>query len=484
MASQTIIDQLVVTLGLDPKQFTKGQKEAAQGLVDLKNKASDAGKATDGAGQSFTQAAAKLGLLALVLKGVYRSADAILDASRATRQLGFDARNYDIAADKLRNYENVAKTFGGTAEGVLKTVAGLQRGVFNLTFNGQISDQLVQLGRLGVQFQDKGGHARDFKDIYLDTSEAVSKKVSSGEWTEGEGMAFLQSAGIVDEGLARAALGGRKGAQLAYDQQTYGEQITPGKIASANSIEEEKTRRDILRQQTAVAGMEKADSAIETFYGLQSSLFDELLGGFPSLKGNMLDFFGGVSSLFSKEGFKSLLGIGGGTQSDRTNNPGNLQDGNGNFRSFGTPAEGMIAARRQLGLYRSRGNNTLTGMIGKWNPPGAPGNSQANFEAYVAAVSKETGIDPNAPTTEGDDAAMLAAMFNHEGSSRKYDAAGVADSLSLQEAGARGGGGGTSVQIDEINVHTAATDAQGIANGIGGAVKRKLSAAHAEQGMQ
>ncbi len=47
-----------------------------------------------------------------------------------------------------------------------------------------------------------------------------------------------------------------------------------------------------------------------------------------------------------------------------------------------------------------------------------------------------------------------------------------------------GGGNQTDVQIDSITIQTRATDAQGIAEDMDGAVKRKLLASHAEQGMQ
>jgi hypothetical protein len=123
-------------------------------------------------------------------------------------------------------------------------------------------------------------------------------------------------------------------------------------------------------------------------------------------------------------------------------------------------------------------------MISKCNPANAPCNSPANLEAYFADFSKETGIAAYAVTTDADDAAMLAAMFNHEGSKYRYDDSTVADVLSLQQqassgvmAGRTGGAGETNVQIDEVNVITSATDANGMAAGAADALKRKLTAA-------
>lgn len=91
----------------------------------------------------------------------------------------------------------------------------------------------------------------------------------------------------------------------------------------------------------------------------------------------------------------------------RNNNPLNLrfagqdgaEPGEGGFARFPTVEAGLSAAQRQLGLYASRGVNTLRGAISRWAPP-----SENNTDAYVTRVAQATGIDPDAPINLADPA--------------------------------------------------------------------------------
>lgn len=71
-----------------------------------------------------------------------------------------------------------------------------QRAVFNLKYNGQMSDQLVQLGRLGVAFQDPSGRARNFGEVLADAATALQRGVVSGRMTKEEAMFFARGAGF------------------------------------------------------------------------------------------------------------------------------------------------------------------------------------------------------------------------------------------------------------------------------------------------
>jgi len=94
----------------------------------------------------------------------------------------------------------------------------------------------------------------------------------------------------------------------------------------------------------------------------------------------------------------------------RNNNPGNIEDGSfaqsqpgyrgsdGRFAIFETPEAGVNAQSALLGSYGARGINTISGIINRW----APAADNNNTAAYVAAVSKMTGLDPNQPLDMSD----------------------------------------------------------------------------------
>jgi len=505
VAGKTVIDQLVVSLGLDPKKFEEGAKQANVVIVNLKNNAQQAGDASSSAfekaGLSLLGFAKKATVVAVAIKAlkfvagvVTDTADSVYDLSNASRGLGESARN-------LRNFENVAEMMGGTAEGARKSIQGLKQALFDVKFNGQWSQQLTQISRLGVNVRSANGQPREFKDVYLDTAAALQNNIATGKMTESEALMFAQQAGF-DPGLARSMVGGRDAASLALAQQEKRYQVTGADEKAAAGVSQALTSAgqayESAKVRTLVGGSGKAIAVARAGEGLAnaggeltqgnlSAAYDAWREGMSDVSMNLGDFADKLKDTTNRI-IEWGYATGGTSRADRNNNPGNLTDGNGNFLKFATREEGFAAAARQLGRYRSRGNNTLAGMIGRWNPANAPGNSPENLEAYIADVERQTGIKRDAATTSSDDAAILAAMANHEGSAFKYDDAAVADALSLQQqaGGTRGGAGSsTSVQIDEVNVITAATDASGMASGAAEQLRRKITAAQApSQGPQ
>jgi prophage DNA circulation protein len=102
-----------VKLGLDPKQFTKGQKEAAAAVAETEAKVKQSSERT---GNDLTKMAAKWLTVAAAIKAVQFAVKTIDDVAKRTRQLGIDARNYGLAARKMRNFENAVEAVGGSAD--------------------------------------------------------------------------------------------------------------------------------------------------------------------------------------------------------------------------------------------------------------------------------------------------------------------------------------------------------------------------------
>lgn len=106
-----------------------------------------------------------------------------------------------------------------------------------------------------------------------------------------------------------------------------------------------------------------------------------------------------------------------GTWHTRQNNPGNIRQtdaslkaypgaapGQNGFLSFGTPEQGLAAIGQTFRhIAKTRGVNTLAGIIGVYAPKGDGTNDPA---AYAAAVSRETGIPVDAPLNLDDPATM------------------------------------------------------------------------------
>lgn len=494
MSNQTIIEALMFKVGLDPKDFEAGSKKVDDALDGIKEKAKNTGneveKSSEKGGSSLFRFASRAAIAAKVIALAKEGIGAIIDSAKLTRDLALAGQALDTTAAKLRNFDNVAEMFGGNVGEARKTVEGLHRAIFNLTFNGQMSEQLVMLGRLGVRFQDASGHMREFKDIYLDTAEKITQARASGKMTEGEAFEYLKSAGY-DDGLARAAVGGRVSANLAYDNANNVRQLTPEDVAAATRVEQSRARRRQAGEATSVVGMEKTEETFNVINDVKAAVYEDAANGFPAIRDRISGITGSIGDMTRRAQGGLVRGL-------RNNNPGNLratsanqpQDDDG-FRTFGSMDEGIAAANNQLNIYAKRdGINTISGIVSKWAP-----KNENDTAAYIASVSQQSGItDPNKQLSEGDRASVLAAMFRHETNSLAPDASGVADALSLRgstvdvgnvaAAGARADPVSvTHVQIDEVNVRTQATDATGIANDIGVDLRKSI-APHAEQSMQ
>lgn len=134
-----------------------------------------------------------------------------------------------------------------------------------------------------------------------------------------------------------------------------------------------------------------------------------------------------------------------GTRATRNNNPGNVKasswtkqqpgyvgQDSGGFAIFDSVENGAKAQQALLRNYGRQGRNTIATIVPKW----APASDNNNVQAYVSAVSRATGIDPNKPLTDADIPAVQAAMAKHEGFGGPGGGTGVAV--------AGGGGGGAS----------------------------------------
>lgn len=226
--------------------------------------------------------------------------------------------------------------------------------------------------------------------------------------------------------------------------------------------------------------------------------------------------FFGFESPGAAPSSSSSSSSGSGPRGIRNNNPGNLNyagqagatkesGANGRFAVFGSMEEGVGALGKQLRLYAARGTNTIRKIVGKYAPA-----SENNVGAYISALVSATGIDADTPLNLDDAKTMQAlvkGIINHENGAGHVSDAQIAAGLSggggalapnpgalasAAPAGARAaasqaGDSSTRVNaetnIQQITIHTAATDAKGIAAGIGGALKAQGLIYQADQGL-
>lgn len=157
MAEPTVIDSLIVTLGLDPSDYTKGQKQAAADLVKTKNTAISTAKEMEDRGKQgarfFGQIKSEaLGLFAVVVgsKGLSDfAANTVTNLSAAGRA----AKAMGMEVGQLSAFQNMIVRNGGSADAAKASLQGVAQAIEQLRLTGN-SPMLPWLNRVGASAND------------------------------------------------------------------------------------------------------------------------------------------------------------------------------------------------------------------------------------------------------------------------------------------------------------------------------------------
>lgn len=480
----TVIDSLIVTLGLDPKQFKKGADEVEKQSKKTKDSVTKDGKeisdgtaktefavkkSADSMASSFRRVATEVIGLFVAVRSVQDVVGFFERVNAGTRQLGLDSKNFGIAANELRDWQNAAVLAGGSAQGVTDTIASLNKSLFNLQYTGQVSDQLIFLQRLGVQFRTTAGQVAPFKNILMQTAQILERNGRS----RAENFQYLQAAGF-DVGSINLVLAGTKALAAYYEQQKRLPQLNDADAASALHLSQ---AWELLTQKVTVFAQKfltrlDASGFFDNLFGALSHFVDYLNEhqddivnwfndaltwvqgeGAAEMKGFFKDMATVVGLLATAvryliTAWRELTGevspsdlinisplggpfkaarflwshaLGSAPRGARNNNPGNLKEAGDlgvdsqGFGVFSSPELGRAALERQLALDYGRGRNTIASLITKYEGADVPGNRN-DVPAYIAAVSQQTGIGANTPLSQGDLSGIAYAIAVHEGS--------------------------------------------------------------------
>lgn len=175
----TIIDSLVVTLGLDPSGFKKGQKDIKGGLDDTRKQAEQTAKDMEAAGKRAASFFGSIRTELLALVGVTLSVQGlknfITGMTDNLQQLAVNSRSLDMSAKSLDGWQRAAEAAGSSAEKMTGTLSGFQNVLTQIRTGGGQDNPLWQAlssfaGATGANF-----------DYQNDNSEQIMRKIS-GNW--------------------------------------------------------------------------------------------------------------------------------------------------------------------------------------------------------------------------------------------------------------------------------------------------------------
>jgi hypothetical protein len=210
----TVIDSLVVTLGLDTSKFRQGQKQNAEDLKKSEENANSAAKAIEASGKTAAAFFTRLRNEALLLFAAFTGANSIKqfveNITTSDASMGRLAKQLDMSTDELTAWTNAADRTGGSAEATAATFQGLESHLQTLTTTGQ--DSLVPFFRtMGIAMVDAHGKARPLRDILLDLA----------KWSEGRDPAYVanmfRNIGL-DSGTINTLMRGRQAIEGLIEQ--------------------------------------------------------------------------------------------------------------------------------------------------------------------------------------------------------------------------------------------------------------------------
>lgn len=538
----TIIDALVVTLGLDGGPYKRAAREAAREQAKLKDSVK---KGTNEVGDAISEVARQAGLLFLGFEGVKGAINYFAGLNVATANLGRFSANLGQSAHEVNAWDSAVELAGGSAQEAQADLQSLSNSLTALRATGDVSPLVLLLQRMGVALTDSQGKARKLTDIYKDLGDRLR------QYNRADAFNLAHQAGISAStfNLIRAEADERDRLLRTAEANNT---VTEEAVQKAEALQEQwrtigQTIKGVALEllgditpaiQDVFAWVQKIFTGIKNT-GFLQGVFSALAGAIHVVVDLVRIAWSGLSQLFdllanSKAG-KFLIGLleklkGFGkefvaqadryadeyapeakaaptattatrTKADR-NNPGDLRyagqagaTNEGGFASFKTLAEGIAASNKQLNLFASRGINTIDQIISKWAPP-----NENNTAAYKAYVAKFVGKGLDEQLTTADRQKLLQAIFNDEGVN-KVSSGQIAAVLNNPNAltaarfananagpAVAGVGGGntstTTVDIDTINVNAPnARNAADIAAELPGALKRKGVVAQADSGM-
>ncbi len=539
----TVIDSLIVTLGLDNKDFQQGMKDTEKGLSDTRKNTDRVGKQIAASGKDASEFFGQMQRSAIKFFAVLTAGKGLINFTRDVVTTGANlsrlSKNLNISADTMHRWGKASELNGGSMEGFLGTLQNLNSQVTEIFMKGDsaITPYLREL-RVGVT--DAAEKAKPLTDILADIADAAEKAFPDRQ----QRYAYLQQMGFDEGTLNLLVKGGKELRSTLAAQQGFSQKNADAAYEAEQTWIKAQQRLEKLTRELVIKVLPSMERLAESFVKMAEviippmskaveifAVLDEktdgwstslilalatlrllggsaVIGGIASLSATMAGLAAGAASLAASLGF--LLYSGGlnkgedqalreiqgenymgptvankpGTSvAERHNNPGNLvfagQRGatkgetvaGHTFAKFQSTKEGVAALYRQLQLYQKRGIDTLTEVMGVYAPEGAN-----NTGAYINALSKTTGLDPNQQLNFGDPAtaaAMIRGISQHEAGKSYLNDQQILSGINMAHGG---GGGSSSVSIGQITINTPATDARGIASGLKGEIVRQFDA--------
>ena len=513
--AKTILEELIVVLGIDPSNYKKGEEEAAKSteqtaarVTAAQAKTTEQRKRFEQEQQKRTRESAELEKkradatvkgfkdIALQASALFLGFDSLKgfvtllgSMNQGEADLGRLSKNIGVNVHELNTWGLAAETLGGKAEDVRGALAGVSKSITDLQVNAQVSPLFLLAQRLGLDIRN----VTDKTKFLLD----LGDKLRAYAAAHGRDNAFNISG--LDASTFNLITADNARAVLADAERRNSVNEASAK-AAADSQAKFRTVAQEFRNSVSQIQHDLVPAAADFALGSIHSIQNQAEALSAAVHG---DFRGAWQKIRESAGYGQVT-------TDVAENQRNLAAAE---KAYGLKAGSLDAIAFLESNYNAKAVNKSSG---------ATGLMQLMPGTFGADVGKDTRQDIDTAAREfatllkhyGGDYVLAAEAYNFgrgrldaflagkadpktgkvlgqlPSETRKYGAQYaqlVAATPGLNRGVARGtidrSGGDTNVTIGEIVVNTKATDANGVAAGLAGAIKRQTYAAQANTGL-
>ena len=245
----TVIDELVLRLGLDASQFTRGQDEFQRNLRKVQDETGTRGKEIEAAGNKMADAFRRvrnevfaLAASVFAIRGLREFAQEIIQNEAA---IGRWAKVIGMSTENLSAWGGAAERAGGTMGATTGTLNGLMQEFQKFALTGQ-SQVIPYFRALSVDITDvTTGALRPMGDILLDLADRFH--AMSPERAESFGTALG-----LDQGTINLLIQGRQAVEQLLEAQrrlgvVHKEDAEAGQALINNLLDLQQAVRDVGR---------------------------------------------------------------------------------------------------------------------------------------------------------------------------------------------------------------------------------------------
>jgi hypothetical protein len=465
----TIIDSLMIELGLDTSKFDKNQKKSVEALRKLdeqqkkyaKQTQDDAKKTAEG----FNKATQAVMEYFLAYVGVSQIKNFVENTTKANVEIGRSAHLLSMSAIELKSWGDVAQITGGSIDTITGTLQNLQQSLAAIKAgNAEVLKPIAMLGAI------------DAFDINNNTvnlgklADAIERYKKAGH-TEAEAQYWASALGI-DQKTFLLLEQGRAAIDENYDHFL---KLNKG-IQEAADGSAEITKQWVETEKQAQALGRVIMDDLNTPISFLNKGIQYALKGFRALFSLSLDplresaqeVVNAEEAAAKGKANAGVSAIGGVPRNLRNNNPGNIEYGefakkhgatgsDGRFAIFPSMEAGKAAQMSLLEGKYNKGLDTIAKLYqGSGNVKGwlGSGADLKDANSAIANVMKLTGIGANQHINPNQLEMIRQAMQSNEGM--------IGSGVSAQ-SGTRHINNTSEVNIQNMNITTNATDSAGIA---------------------